>query len=140
MKKNDRLQEIFDTTPIPEEIQSELASLSMEKLDHLAEEAKTLLESKDVPRSYFPIIVAIIKEFGHRHELMERQVEELLKETDRKNREYQKLKHETHRLQQQLTHLKHQACEKETTGSFTPRRNDPCPCGSGKKYKHCCGK
>ena len=19
-----------------------------------------------------------------------------------------------------------------------PRRNDPCPCGSGKKYKHCC--
>jgi preprotein translocase subunit SecA len=24
----------------------------------------------------------------------------------------------------------------------TPKvgRNDPCPCGSGKKYKHCCGK
>jgi len=22
----------------------------------------------------------------------------------------------------------------------TPRRNDPCPCGSGKKYKRCCGK
>ncbi|MCD6365552.1 MAG: SEC-C domain-containing protein [Planctomycetes bacterium] len=21
----------------------------------------------------------------------------------------------------------------------TPRRNDPCPCGSGKKYKNCCG-
>ncbi len=21
-----------------------------------------------------------------------------------------------------------------------PRRNDPCPCGSGKKYKQCCGK
>jgi preprotein translocase subunit SecA len=21
-----------------------------------------------------------------------------------------------------------------------PRRNDPCPCGSGKKYKHCCGR
>ena len=20
-----------------------------------------------------------------------------------------------------------------------PRRNDPCPCGSGKKYKKCCG-
>ena len=20
------------------------------------------------------------------------------------------------------------------------RRNDPCPCGSGKKYKKCCGK
>ena len=22
----------------------------------------------------------------------------------------------------------------------TPGRNDPCPCGSGKKYKHCHGK
>ena len=21
-----------------------------------------------------------------------------------------------------------------------PNRNDPCPCGSGKKYKKCCGK
>ena len=21
-----------------------------------------------------------------------------------------------------------------------PKRNDPCPCGSGKKYKYCCGK
>ena len=24
--------------------------------------------------------------------------------------------------------------------SKTPGRNDPCPCGSGKKYKNCCGK
>ncbi len=24
--------------------------------------------------------------------------------------------------------------------SKKPARNDPCPCGSGKKYKHCCGK
>jgi uncharacterized protein len=23
--------------------------------------------------------------------------------------------------------------------SARPRRNDPCPCGSGKKYKRCCG-
>src|ERR1700736_4668582 len=22
--------------------------------------------------------------------------------------------------------------------SYKPGRNDPCPCGSGKKYKHCC--
>jgi preprotein translocase subunit SecA len=25
-------------------------------------------------------------------------------------------------------------------GEAKPKRNDPCPCGSGKKYKHCCGK
>ncbi|SFV51726.1 Protein export cytoplasm protein SecA ATPase RNA helicase (TC 3.A.5.1.1) [hydrothermal vent metagenome] len=26
------------------------------------------------------------------------------------------------------------------TNRKKPARNDPCPCGSGKKYKHCCGK
>jgi len=25
-------------------------------------------------------------------------------------------------------------------GNKKPKRNDPCPCGSGKKYKNCCGK
>ena len=30
----------------------------------------------------------------------------------------------------------------ETYRRETPKigRNDPCPCGSGKKYKHCCGR
>lgn len=25
-------------------------------------------------------------------------------------------------------------------GQPQPGRNDPCPCGSGKKYKKCCGR
>ncbi|HSR74132.1 MAG TPA: preprotein translocase subunit SecA [Sulfurovum sp.] len=28
---------------------------------------------------------------------------------------------------------------KPVTGTKKPKRNDPCPCGSGKKYKSCCG-
>ncbi|GAJ19710.1 unnamed protein product, partial [marine sediment metagenome] len=27
-----------------------------------------------------------------------------------------------------------------TVGSKKIGRNDPCPCGSGKKYKKCCGR
>lgn len=27
---------------------------------------------------------------------------------------------------------------KPVTKAITTRRNEPCPCGSGKKYKHCC--
>lgn len=30
--------------------------------------------------------------------------------------------------------------EKEAASEKKVARNDPCPCGSGKKYKHCCGK
>ena len=29
---------------------------------------------------------------------------------------------------------------KEFTSKKKIGRNEPCPCGSGKKYKHCCGK
>ena len=40
--------------------------------------------------------------------------------------------------------LKEPAAQKISSKSSTPSnkkvgRNDPCPCGSGKKYKHCCG-
>ena len=30
--------------------------------------------------------------------------------------------------------------EEESAGAPKVGRNDPCPCGSGKKYKKCCGK
>ncbi|MBO5059892.1 MAG: preprotein translocase subunit SecA [Clostridia bacterium] len=30
--------------------------------------------------------------------------------------------------------------KKPASAKRVPGRNDPCPCGSGKKYKHCCGK
>jgi preprotein translocase subunit SecA len=30
--------------------------------------------------------------------------------------------------------------QKVASGSKKIGRNDPCPCGSGKKYKHCCGR
>jgi uncharacterized protein len=30
--------------------------------------------------------------------------------------------------------------EKQVIKPVTPERNDPCPCGSGRKYKNCCGR
>ncbi len=34
----------------------------------------------------------------------------------------------------------HEARQREVTPRAKPGRNDPCPCGSGMKYKKCCGK
>lgn len=28
--------------------------------------------------------------------------------------------------------------ENQVVKPVIPERNDPCPCGSGKKFKHCC--
>jgi len=48
---------------------------------------------------------------------------------------------ELERKQEELSRSLNLDEESETlTSKKKPARNDPCPCGSGKKYKHCCGK
>ena len=47
------------------------------------------------------------------------------------------------RKQQKVSNLKTNAggdIPATVTKKKEPGRNDPCPCGSGKKYKNCCGK
>ena len=38
--------------------------------------------------------------------------------------------------------LRRAVAERQTARAMSTKvgRNEPCPCGSGKKYKHCCGK
>ncbi len=63
-------------------------------------------------------------------EAAERMLEELaLDEDELISNEYQELPEDTTDAQ----HTPYVAPHK-------PKRNDPCPCGSGKKYKNCCGK
>ena len=48
----------------------------------------------------------------------------------------------TNASQENLNNLDNDTIRKETVKNDGPKvgRNDPCPCGSGKKYKNCCGK
>lgn len=46
-------------------------------------------------------------------------------------------KHTKLKLEQNNTHLQ---TNDSSFMSKKPVRNEPCPCGSGKKYKNCCGK
>lgn len=41
---------------------------------------------------------------------------------------------------EKLGHMLRVKCKTPTTASGRPARNAPCPCGSGRKYKNCCGK
>jgi len=43
------------------------------------------------------------------------------------------------KLENNLIHLNHMDHESDEPSSKRIARNDPCPCGSGKKYKQCCG-
>ena len=46
---------------------------------------------------------------------------------------------ELQRKQEELSRSLNNESE-SVTSKKKPARNEPCPCGSGKKYKHCCGK
>ena len=41
---------------------------------------------------------------------------------------------------EKIAHMLHTKCHAPATASGKPARNAPCPCGSGRKYKNCCGK
>jgi len=53
---------------------------------------------------------------------------------------------ELRRLEEELAKLEKELSQQAVFGHAQtpikkrPSRNEPCPCGSGKKYKHCCGK
>jgi len=47
---------------------------------------------------------------------------------------------EEQRLQESQMRLNHSDNSDEVIAEKKVARNDPCPCGSGKKYKQCCGK
>ena len=40
----------------------------------------------------------------------------------------------------QLNRSDNEDIDSKDYGTKKVSRNDPCPCGSGKKYKQCCGK
>ena len=44
--------------------------------------------------------------------------------------------------EEKMAEIQKEYKQSRTVRRATPKigRNDPCPCGSGKKYKHCCGR
>jgi hypothetical protein len=40
----------------------------------------------------------------------------------------------------EILEMREQQAPRAGLGTAKPGRNDPCPCGSGKKYKKCCGR
>ncbi len=61
---------------------------------------------------------------------------ELLNTMNKKIQENNIAKQET--MHNKVNPIDRDPNDKSTWGKV--KRNDPCPCGSGKKYKHCCGK
>ncbi len=81
------------------------------------------------------------------------QVQDRVKDMQLSHKERNAFDHATSRTQEQREQMQHMQQEHSQTQKQPEERklqpmrrdaekvgrNDPCPCGSGKKYKHCCG-
>ena len=144
-----RRQALFQDEKEPDlsEFQEKLKVLPLEDLQSLAKEIADLMEKPETSSLSRPHIEVIISELQLRTEDLKKESESLRQQmaeaeqrAAERKQECNRLKHEVHHLQQKAEYEEFRANRVQTIGSFTPRRNDPCPCGSGKKYKHCCGK
>ncbi len=83
-----------------------------------------------------------IKDFKERSETIEERDRERTRKQDEDNRAY--LKEIEERTIPELNSKSEQQVYKPKvpmrTKIVAPSRNAPCPCGSGKRYKKCCGK
>ncbi len=80
-----------------------------------------------------------------RHDIIKLEVESLYykSETEKLKEKIKQAKEEERQLKEEIEQLKAEYYEKNPSQKTVRndnkiRRNDPCPCGSGKKYKKCC--
>jgi curved DNA-binding protein CbpA len=110
-----------------------------DELDVIAMEY-TILEDKNI---YAPQIRRLKEEFPELYALHSSFFNEVLRTRDpdkllyQRAKKYKKLKREAGISDDEEP----DTAPAETVRRAQPKvgRNDPCPCGSGKKYKHCCG-
>ena len=93
----------------------------------------------------YPEVYASAEEFILQLEKtdMDRFRETLLKDYDRMTRYYSGYFYK--KYPERMPGREKQAWDSDMEGTFRREgkkigRNDPCPCGSGKKYKNCCGR
>lgn len=115
-----------------------------EELQHIIDEAQRLgvrFESQQDFRSFLALLLKLRHQtrlYIHRGhtpaelELPVQTVEDALKEVSYDNNYVDPL--------EKIGSMLRAKANQSTTTSGKPARNAPCPCGSGRKYKNCCGK
>ena len=140
MLSQHKLQKFLEETTVPDSLAAELAAMSDNDFTLLAEDTQSLLNTGDVHESEVITAVAVLKEQYRRSQALQEQVTRLQAELREKQNVEKQLLQEHHQQLRTKEKMERMIAEGETTGKLVPRRNDPCPCGSGKKYKQCCGK
>ncbi len=138
MTKIEEYEKLVDQTEVPEEMATELSLMDDEEFQGAVDGLLATLKKGEEPERGMIYACAVLQEQKQRRLLHEEHIR-LQVELVAKEKEIAEKKRVLAGLEQMYSDLKVQ--EKLIKGeTIKVGRNEPCPCGSGKKYKHCCGR
>ena len=125
---------------VPENLSEKLASLTDKQFQSICEETASLLKKGGTPEGGKAFVDAVIAEQQRRLELLHAESNRLEQECRSLRQEAHDIEKDTERLRQENKYLEQTISTLRYKAGLKVGRNDPCPCGSGKKYKYCCGR
>ncbi len=128
----EKIAKMIAEAEVPAEMTAALQAMSDKEFWAEAERVEKNLDEKDYDEQKRLYAIAVILEQQRRGALNEERTKALEAEVEKKQKLIAELQRVHDDLQMRVDELSHSAKR--------PGRNEPCPCGSGKKYKHCCGK
>jgi uncharacterized protein YchJ len=130
--EKEKILKMISEAAVPAEMTATLEAMSDDAFWTEAERVEQRLDKGDLTDQTRLYVIAVIREQQRRGALNEERTKALEAEVEKNQKLVAELQRVHDDLQMRVDELSHTAKR--------PGRNEPCPCGSGKKYKHCCGK
>lgn len=128
----EKIAKMIAEAEVPAEMTAALQAMSDDAFWTEAERVEERLDKGELTDQTRLYVIAVIREQQRRGALNEERNKALEAEVEERQKLVAGLERVRDDLQMRVDELNRSAKR--------PGRNEPCPCGSGKKYKHCCGK
>lgn len=139
MEMREKVRKMVAEAEVPAEMTAALEAMSDEEFWAEAERVEESLDEKDYDEQKRLYAIAVIREQLRRGALNEKRKKDLEEEVAARRSEIEEKQKLIAGLERVRDDLQLRVDELSRTAK-RPGRNEPCPCGSGKKYKHCCGR
>ena len=117
-----------------------LAAMSKEQFGSHVESVLEELDRGETPVGGRPYLDAIIAELKRRDTCLKAEFDSLQEELQAMKQDFIDKNEKVDRLRQENQDLGQTLATMKRDAGLKVGRNEPCPCGSGKKYKYCCGR
>ena len=139
MTKEKELMERLEQAAVPAELAALVAEMSDEQVRSELRRLEEVLVSGKEPEEGEYYLYALLRELKHRNDALRERIEARDEKIAQLRSEIRKLEEKNAALSEFKAELDARLDELNHSAK-RPGRNEPCPCGSGKKYKHCCGR